>query len=147
MPDQSKKSDPKRDTGSFGIRGGAFINSQELVFGKDPGSWQPPADVFETPDDITIRMEIAGLSKSDFSLSVDRNCLIVQGQRQSKVHAPMTCLHQMEVRYGRFKRSFDLPAEVQVGDIQSQYARGFLIVKLSKIHEPPKRIDVQIKHE
>jgi HSP20 family protein len=146
MADKPKRPDQNRETGGFGVRG-AYIHSQDLMFSLETGVWTPPADVFETANEITIRMEIAGLSKDDFSLSVERNRLIIQGQRQDMEHAPMTCLHQVEVRYGRFKRAFDLPAQVQVGDIQAQYDRGFLIVRLSKNQEPPKRIEVKVEHE
>jgi HSP20 family molecular chaperone IbpA len=42
-----------------------------------PHAWRPPTDVYETEDAIIIRVEVAGMRESDFTISlVKRNLTI-----------------------------------------------------------------------
>lgn len=117
------RSNPKSNTGKLTSRSHA---------------WRPPTDVFELPDEIVVRVEIAGMQEDDFKISIDDQRLVVRGMR---VDVPeKRAYHQMEIRYGEFNTEVDLRVAVQVDQARAQYQRGFLTITLPKIQ--PKQIQI-----
>ena len=54
-----------------------------LAFGSINGAgWTPPLDVFEDEERITVNLELAGLKKDDFDISLDAETLTVSGERK-----------------------------------------------------------------
>ena len=45
-------------------------------------TWAPPAEVYETPRDYVVLLEVPGLAEEDFSVHVINNTLIVRGARR-----------------------------------------------------------------
>ena len=59
-------------------------------------AWCPPTDVYETDASFIVRLEVAGMRQSDFSIDVENNFLIISGVRGE---APeRRTYHQMEIR-------------------------------------------------
>ena len=44
-------------------------------------AWSPPTDVFETDASFVIRLEVAGMRQSDFSIELENNFLVISGVR------------------------------------------------------------------
>jgi HSP20 family molecular chaperone IbpA len=44
-------------------------------------SWSPPTDVYETDVSFVVRVEVAGMRESDFSINIDKNFLVISGVR------------------------------------------------------------------
>ena len=74
--------------------------------------FQPAADIYETPQALIIRMELAGLTKADISLTLHRLELIVSGRRRFPQAEPVQRFHRLEIDYGSFERRFHLPRAV-----------------------------------
>ena len=94
-------------------------------------SWSPPTDVFETEASFIVRVEIAGMHQSDFSIDVEDNTLVISGVR-SEIPDRRT-YHQMEIRFGEFSTSIEVPAGADVSKAQADYDDGFLNVVMPKI--------------
>jgi HSP20 family protein len=92
--------------------------------------WSPPTDFFETDEEYIVRVEVAGLSEQDFSVSFDRNMLTIRGTRQDT--SARRAYHQMEIRYGEFDTSISLPGPIQIEGARAEYEDGFLSVILPK---------------
>lgn len=92
--------------------------------------WQPPTDVSETADDIIVRMEIAGMQDSEFTISLDKRLLAIRGIRVP--HANAGAYHQMEVQSGEFVSLVDLPTAVDRNRVEATYEDGFLTLVLPK---------------
>ncbi len=43
--------------------------------------WSPPTDVYETDASFVVRVEVAGLSGSDFKINAEDNFLVISGVR------------------------------------------------------------------
>ena len=104
--------------------------SRERVSSGRPRVWHPPTDVYETDDDVTVKIEVAGVGEEDFAIQLDGRVLTVAGRRDDPV-AKLAC-QQMEIRYGAFRSQVQLPCEVDGNSATARYSGGFLFVTLPK---------------
>jgi HSP20 family protein len=95
-------------------------------------AWSPPTDVFETDASFIVRLEVAGMRQSDFSIDVEDNFLLVSGMR-TEVPERRT-YHQMEIRYGEFNTAIEIPAGADVSKAEADYEDGFLTIIMPKIN-------------
>ena len=101
-------------------------------------AWRPPTDVFETPDTVVIRVEIAGVRESDIQVSLADRLLVITGLRRDP--SPKVAYHQMEVRYGEFRVEVYLHWVIGESGIQAVYENGFLQIFLPKARRQTIRI-------
>ena len=95
-------------------------------------AWRPPMDVYETEDAVIVRVEIAGMHETDFSIVLDGRYLSIRGVRQDVPER--RAYHQMEIRFGEFMVDVEMPAAVDVENVQAIYQNGFLKILLPKVH-------------
>lgn len=103
------------------------------------GVWSPPTDLFETPDEYVVSVEIAGMRESDFDVIYENGVLVVTGKRPDRTER--RAYHQMEIHFGKFSSAVSLPGPVDLERSQAEYKNGFLVVRLPKA----KRVDVKIE--
>jgi HSP20 family protein len=94
-------------------------------------AWSPPTDVYETDAGFVVRLEVAGMRQSDFSIDVEDNFLIISGVRSESPEKRI--YHQMEIRFGEFSTAIEVPAGADVSKAQADYEDGFLNVVIPKI--------------
>jgi HSP20 family protein len=94
-------------------------------------TWSPPTDVYETEASFVVRVEVAGMSESDFTIDIDDNFLIISGVRSESQER--RAYRQMEIRYGEFSTAVELPLGVDVSKADADYKDGFLNVILPKL--------------
>ena len=46
--------------------------------------WKPAMDIYETEDAVMVVVEVAGMKKNEINVTMDRDILIVSGNRDSK---------------------------------------------------------------
>ena len=109
-----------------------------------PGEWQPVVDVFDTEDAILVQAELPGLKKEDISIEVKENVLTLKGERNEDKEVKAENYYRRERCFGRFQRSFNLPAAVDPEKIVASYKDGVLKVKITKPEEKkPKQIEIK----
>jgi HSP20 family protein len=111
------------------------------------GRWQPLADVYETDEAWVLKLELAGVPKGDFAVSVNEGVLTVRGTRRDEFEGQWRTYHQAEINYNEFTRSFSLPGGVGEGDIKALYKDGLLTITIRKRSTPPaerKKITITI---
>jgi HSP20 family protein len=101
-------------------------------------AWRPPTDVYETGENVVVRVEVAGMKEADFSVSLADRVLVVAGVRHDP--SPKVAYHQMEIRYGEFRTEVYLHWAVETSSIEAVYTDGFLQITLPKTH--PQRVHV-----
>ena len=94
-------------------------------------AWSPPTDVYEMDASFVVRIEAAGMSEADFSIEVDGRILNVSGVRID-VQERRAYL-QMEIRFGEFNSSVELPPGVDTQHAEANYDDGFLTIVFPKI--------------
>ena len=94
--------------------------------------WNPLVDVSEDAAAYHIHSELPGVNKDDMQLSVDNQILSIRGKRESKHEEKDKKFHRVERSYGTFSRSFSLPEEADVENIQANFKDGILEVVIPK---------------
>jgi len=100
--------------------------------------WQPRVDMYETPDGIVVKVEVAGVDpeRLDVSLSSDDRVLTIAGERGEEDRERMDRIrcYQLEIYFGPFVRQIVLPGDVRIDRdaIEASYRDGFLVVNLPK---------------
>src|SRR5258705_7023260 len=108
------------------------INSGlSLRLSKTP-TWAPAAEVYETPRDYVVNIEVAGLTEEDVSCQVTNNTLIVRGARQFRRVSEEARYHASERVYGAFERLFPLPSHVQPEKLKTRFSDGILEITIPK---------------
>jgi HSP20 family protein len=108
-------------------------------------AWYPAADIVEKQDTIIIKLEIPEVGQQDIDISMEGNVLTVKGKRQLEEGANREDYHRLERPYGRFSRSFKLPAIVDHEKITASHKDGILRLVLPKKEEStPKQIKVEV---
>ncbi|OGP55506.1 MAG: hypothetical protein A2Y65_12345 [Deltaproteobacteria bacterium RBG_13_52_11] len=111
------------------------------------GKWQPLADVYETDEAWVIILELAGVRKGDFSVTLNEGVLTIRGTRRDEFEGKWRTYHQAEIHYNEFARSFSLPEGTNEGAIKALYKDGLLSITIRKLSAPPaerKKITITI---
>jgi HSP20 family protein len=105
------------------------------------GSFLPPVDIEETEDAIRIEVEVPGLRAEDLDVTVENGVLTVSGEKrfERKEGDRDRSRWTTERQFGRFQRSFALPAHVDGESVRANYDSGVLIVELPKRGEARAR--------
>jgi len=111
-------------------------------------SFAPPVDVYEDEHDITLKIEVPGIDEKDIDVRVENNTLSVHGERKFEKEEKEENYRRVERQYGSFTRTFTLPTTVDPENIQADYDKGVLKIKLAKKAEAkPKQIKVNVGSE
>jgi HSP20 family protein len=110
-------------------------------------AFAPPTDVFETPEDYRVRVEIAGVDPADVEIMVaeDHRTVTIQGDRPPAQHDGPGRYLNIEVQYGPFARTIVLPDAVSGEDARASYAQGYLSITLPRLRPQSSRRSVPIQ--
>lgn len=108
-----------------------------------PRAWMPAVDVKETDDAVTVYVELPGVTKDDIDVSLHENVLTVSGERHFERDEKKENFHRVERAYGKFSRSFRLPANVNGTKVDAKFKDGVLTLELPKVEEAkPRQIKI-----
>src|SRR5271170_4276578 len=108
-------------------------------------AFAPPVDVYEDEHNITLKIEVPGIDEKDIDVRVENHTLTVHGERKFEKEEKEENFRRVESQYGSFTRTFTLPTTVDHENIQADYNKGVLKVKLAKKAEAkPKQIKVNV---
>jgi len=94
--------------------------------------WAPPMDLYETPEEIVILVEMAGMKSEEIQVVVEKGIIKIAGVRNNPIADPKRRVHQMEIDFGPFERRVRIRVPIDEDRIQAVYKDGFLIIKVPK---------------
>ena len=97
------------------------------------------AETWETAGSIIVRIEVPGMEKADFDVSLHGNTLRIRGEKRSEGNLHERKYHLIERAYGRFERTVSLPPYVRDAPAEVSYKDGILTVILTKTEPIPPR--------
>jgi HSP20 family protein len=107
-------------------------------------AWAPALDISERKDAYLVTVELPGVEADDLEITLEDGLLTIQGERQFTSESSEEQFHRIERRYGAFRRSITLPAQVQAEQIEASFDNGVLQIVVPKMEEAkPKRIQVR----
>ncbi len=96
-------------------------------------TWKPPMDIFETPKEIVVIAEIAGVSKDDLEVEINNRAVRIHGKRQGTPPHAAATYRLAEIQYGSFERILYLPVPIDANNVSASFINGFLKIRLSKM--------------
>ncbi|MFO0809640.1 MAG: Hsp20/alpha crystallin family protein [Gemmataceae bacterium] len=94
--------------------------------------WRPPTDVYRVPGGWLVKMELAGVEPEDIELSSHSRALRVRGRRRDCCVEPDCRQLHMEIAYSRFDRQVELPINIELCRITSEFRHGMLLVRIER---------------
>lgn len=107
--------------------------------GENLRGWFPATDISETPEHLTLRLEVPGLSREDIKISVENNMLTVRGEKKQETSSEDETFYRTERIYGAFERSFSLPVHIDRDEVKAQLRDGVLTIRLPRREEAKAR--------
>ena len=109
------------------------------------GAYRPATDIYETENELVLRLEIPGVKKEDVKISIENNILSLNGERKMNDDIDREDYHRVESNYGSFYRSFTLPSRINSEMISAEYEDGILQIVMPKKEESkPREIEVKV---
>lgn len=94
--------------------------------------WRPQIDIYETPEEIIIHAEIAGVPKEEIRLEVAPSSVKISGVREGGGAREDAHYHLAEIPCGYFERTLSLPALINTETAAASYRDGLLEIRLAK---------------
>lgn len=107
--------------------------------------FRPAAEVVREGEDALVRLELPGIDPDkDVTVEVENGMLVIKGERRDERTDDSNGRRLREVRYGSFRRAFQLPSHITDADLSAGYEAGVLTVKVGGAYagRTPTRIPV-----
>lgn len=139
---------PHREMNDFSRQMDRFFNPPFFSFGAfgdddRAESWYPSVDMFDSDGALVIKAELPGLSKDDIDVNIENGKLTLTGERKAENEVAEDKYYRRERTYGKFVRTFALPADVDPDKIAAVFKDGVLKIEIPQPEEKkPKQITV-----
>ena len=93
-----------------------------------------------------VEVDLPGVKKEDINVDLKEDVLTISGERKSKSEINEKDYYKQECSYGKFQRSFTLPDDTDLENIEANSEDGVLevvIPKLKKVEKETKKIEVK----
>jgi HSP20 family protein len=123
--------------------GRVFESPRGIDFGPSGRGVYPATNVFSDRDGYVLKMEVPGVSSEALHLETQGRTLTVSGRREPR-QPEKGSFHRRERNFGEFSRSFQLPADLDLGRAEASLKHGMLTIRIPKREEAkPRQITVQ----
>jgi HSP20 family protein len=108
-------------------------------------AFAPAIDIVEADDEYKLVAEVPGLDPSQVDVSVSGDMLVIKGEKSRESQTSEGGAQISERSFGAFRRSFQLPDNVDAGQIEANHRNGVLTIRLPKTGEArqPKKIEIK----
>ena len=125
---------------------GSLVRQLEADFGRSQ-TFVPAADVVREGGDVVVTLELPGIDVAkDVDVEVSDGRLLVSGKRHEEKSSEENGVIIRESRSGAFRREFALPEHVTADNVEADYDRGLLKIRVRDVAKPkaePKKITVR----
>ena len=108
--------------------------------------WRPATNVWETPEELVVQADLAGLGPEAIEVWTDGPRLLIRGTRPDPGRSGRTHFHKLEIPSGPFERWISLPDRVDATRATARYRHGFLLVTIpfgDQVSEGRRVIDIE----
>ena len=105
---------------------------------------RPAMDVVENENNITVRVDLPGLTGDDVHVEMEDNVLTIKGEIGDTIEKDGERYHYRERYSGSFQRSLRLPNTIDANKVDASFDNGVLNIVLPKLPQAqPKKIDIK----
>jgi HSP20 family protein len=98
-------------------------------------AFSPKIDISEKGNQLIIDAEIPGVQKEDLKITLQDNILTIEGEKKNVSEEDKRNYFRTERIYGAFKKSFNLPEDVDSDKVNAKFNNGVLSITLEKVEE------------
>ena len=131
---------PMEDRGVFRQVLQDFHAMRRSLQGQRRDVWHPPTDVYETAQDVVIKMSIPGVRANEVLVECNGEVITVCGVRRGPDPGSVLRYHQMEIRSGYFERRVILHTPFDPRGAHWDYEDGFLFIYIPKAVEQVRHV-------
>jgi HSP20 family molecular chaperone IbpA len=102
-------------------------------------SWTPAAEIYETPAELAIVVELAGVGAGDVDVVEQNGTIVVRGTRRFRRASKDARYLASDRTYGAFERIFACPRHVRSEKMRTELEDGLLTITLPKAEAEPAR--------
>ncbi len=107
--------------------------------------WAPAVDIIEDDKEYLIKVELPEVQREAVKVTVESGTLTISGERKAEKEEKSRKFHRVERLYGRFERSFSIPADAEDSKVNAECKDGVLRIHLAKSEKSrPKQIEVKV---
>jgi HSP20 family protein len=110
-------------------------------------AWSPNVNICEGDKNYFVLIEIPGADPEEMKIIVHGDRLHISGNRYPEASVSGTKYLQMEIISGAFKRSIQLPEQVNSKNVQAKYHNGILQITLEKLPQEAVHREIPITTE
>lgn len=123
-----------------------FDDLVRRTFGSESYQFVPPVEMATEGSDVVITLEVPGVDVSDIDIEVADGRLTITGERKDRWEESRGKVLVRELRYGAFRRVFQLPEGVTAEQVEADADHGLLRVRVRNVTKPvvpPRKIEVK----
>ena len=103
------------------------------------GIWSPQVEMFERGQNVVVRADLPGLTKSDINVEVADNGITIEGERKNENEEKREGYYRSERTYGKFYRRVPLPHGVKAEDAEATFSNGVLEITMPAAKSEQKK--------
>lgn len=102
----------------------------------------PVTDIFETPDALTVVLEMPGVDRNSIEANVENDVVTIEGRIDFTKYQGMQPVYT-EYNIGNYARSFQISNKIDQGKISAEMKDGIVTLVLPKAEQAkPRKITV-----
>jgi HSP20 family protein len=103
------------------------------------------ADIWEKDNKIFLKTALPGIKKEDINITIDKNTLTIEGKsEEEKEEKDGKKYYLKNFSSYSYSQRFNLPAHIDVDNVEAEFKDGVLTVQLSKTKEAEsKKIEIK----
>jgi HSP20 family protein len=105
----------------------------------------PNIDISETDSELKIRAELPGVSEQDVEVILNDDILTIRAEREFEREEDKEDYHLVEMSYGTFQRSLQLPYRVDPNQVQAWFENGILNITVPKAKAQQRSNRIQLQ--
>jgi HSP20 family protein len=87
-----------------------------------------------------VAVELPGMTDKDVSVTVKDRLLTISGEKTEEKEKKDKDVYRRERAYGSFRRTIELPGDVDTGKIEAAFKNGVLTIDLPKTKEAQESV-------
>lgn len=118
------------------LLGRSFLQDNELL---------PAVNVKDNTKSFDLELAVPGYKKEDLKVNVEDGVLTISSERKKESEEDKNGYTRREFSYSSFKRSFQLPANVDADHVKANYVDGVLKLSIPKTNALPEKHGKEVR--
>jgi len=112
---------------------------------KGINAFTPSVNTREDEKAYYIEVDLPGVKKEDIKVDIKDNTLTISGERKFKEEVKEEDYYKIETSIGKFSRTFTLPEDADVENIDAKSENGVLDIVIPKVKKEESVKTIEVK--